>query len=83
LDRCDSSFYYAKNSLYWHISKKYKQFKYTIMGTMLLIPVLFYLTIVVAAIYFIYTWVTTIISLKREHNDLLREILKKMDKTHD
>jgi len=53
------------------------------MGTMLLIPVLFYLTIVVAAIYFIYTWVTTIISLKREHNDLLREILKKMDKTHD
>ena len=53
------------------------------MGTMLLIPVLFYLTIAVAAIYFIYTWVTTIISLKREHNDLLREILKKMDKAED
>jgi hypothetical protein len=30
--------------------------------------------------YFVYTWVSIFISLKREHNDLLREILKKMDK---
>jgi hypothetical protein len=39
----------------------------------------FYLTIIIGVFYFIYKWVTTIISLKREHNDLLREILKKMD----
>ncbi len=52
-------------------------------GAMLLIPILFYLAIVVATIYFIYTWVTTIISLKREHNDLLREILKKMDNNNN
>jgi len=50
---------------------------------MLLITGLFYLTILMVVVYFVYTWVTTFISLKREHNDLLREILKKMDKAED
>lgn len=31
-------------------------------------------------LYFIYKWVTKFISLKQEQNDLLREIIKKMDK---
>ena len=44
---------------------------------------LFYLAILFVVAYFLYTWVTTFISLKREHNDLLREILKKMDKDRD
>lgn len=55
-------------------------------GLMLFIPVLiflFYLTILLVVAYFVYTWVTTFISLKREHNDLLREILKKMDNNNN
>ena len=39
-----------------------------------------YLGIIGGICYMIYTWVTKIISLKEEHNDLLREIIKKMDK---
>jgi hypothetical protein len=39
----------------------------------------FYLVIIFGTFYFIYTWVNKFISLKQEHNDLLREILKKMD----
>lgn len=39
----------------------------------------FYLTIIVAAIYFIYTWVNKFISLKEEQNNLLREIIKKLE----
>jgi protein-S-isoprenylcysteine O-methyltransferase Ste14 len=49
-------------------------------GFMLIIWGLVYVAILIAVIYFVYTWVTTFIALKREHNDLLREILKKMDK---
>jgi hypothetical protein len=52
-------------------------------GSMFFIPVLlslFYLAILFVVAYFVYTWVSIFISLKREHNDLLREILKKMDK---
>lgn len=40
----------------------------------------FYLTLIGGIIYFVYKWVTIIISLKQEHNELLKEILKKMDK---
>lgn len=38
-----------------------------------------YLTIIIVAFYFVYTWVNKIISLKQEHNHLLREILKQME----
>jgi hypothetical protein len=38
-----------------------------------------YPVLLAGAFYLIYKWVTKIISLKQEHNDLLREILKKMD----
>jgi len=38
-----------------------------------------YLTVIFGVFYFIYKWVTAFISLKQEHNDLLREILKKME----
>ena len=52
-------------------------------GFMLIIWSLIYITLLIAVVYFVYTWVTTFISLKREHNDLLRGILKKMDKAED
>jgi len=42
--------------------------------------VILYFAIIIAIVYFIYSRVNIFISLKREHNDLLREILKKMDK---
>lgn len=41
--------------------------------------VLFYLTIILAVIYFVYTWVNKFISLKKEQNDLLREIIKRLE----
>jgi hypothetical protein len=40
---------------------------------------IFYLALIFCLFYFIYTWVNKFISLKQEHNDLLREILKKME----
>jgi len=40
---------------------------------------LFYLTIIIAVVYFVYTRVNKIISLKKEQNDLLREIINKME----
>jgi hypothetical protein len=47
---------------------------------MILIWSFMYVAILIVVVYVVYKWVTTFISLKREHNDLLREILKKMDK---
>ncbi len=48
-----------------------------------MIPVIlmlfFYLAIVVIVLYLIYKWVTKTISLKQEHNDLLREIIRKLE----
>ena len=44
---------------------------------------LFYLAVIFLVFYLIYTWVNKIISLKKEHNDLLREIIKKMDNKLD
>ena len=38
-----------------------------------------YLTIIFGILYLIYTWVNRFILLKQEHNDLLREIIKKME----
>ena len=38
-----------------------------------------YLAILVGIFYLIYTWVNKFISLRQEQNDLLREIIKKMD----
>jgi hypothetical protein len=38
-----------------------------------------YLVIIAAIIYMIYKWVTKIIALKQEHNDLLKEIIRKME----
>ena len=40
---------------------------------------LFYLTIIAVVFFLIYTWVNKFISLKQEQNDLLKEIIKKMD----
>lgn len=37
------------------------------------------LMLIVAVIYFIYKWVNIFITLKEEQNDLLREIVEKMD----
>ncbi|WP_339925500.1 hypothetical protein [uncultured Cyclobacterium sp.] len=41
----------------------------------------FYFAIIIGVFYLIYTWVNKFISLKKEQNDLLREIVKKMDKS--
>ena len=53
------------------------------MGMLPFIPLLFvvvvYLSIIAGIFYLIYTWVNKFIVLKHEHNDLLREIIKKMD----
>ena len=45
----------------------------------LLIVIVIYLVIIFGILYFIYKWVNKFISLKEEHNDLLREIIKKME----
>jgi hypothetical protein len=38
-----------------------------------------YLAIIGGIFYLIYTWVNKFISLEQEHNDLLKEIIKRMD----
>jgi len=40
---------------------------------------LFYLSIIAAVFYLVYTWVTKFISLKEEQNNLLRENIKRME----
>ena len=45
----------------------------------MLIIVVFYLAIIFAILYLIYKWVNKFISLKQQHNDLLKEIIVKMD----
>ena len=53
------------------------------MGLFAIFPflfILFYLAILASIFYLFYTWVQKFIALKQEHNDLLREIIKKMDK---
>lgn len=41
--------------------------------------ILAYLGIIGFVFYLIYTWVNKFISLKQEQNDLLREIVRKME----
>ncbi len=55
------------------------------MGIFSIFPillVLFYLAIIFAILYLVYTWVTRIISLKEEHNDLLKEIIKRIENSN-
>jgi len=40
---------------------------------------IFYLTIIGVVFYLVYTWVNKFISLKKEQNDLLKEIIKRME----
>jgi len=53
------------------------------MGLFAFLPLLiigvFYLAIVAGLFFLIYTWVNKFINLRQEQNDLLREIIKKMD----
>ena len=52
------------------------------MGNLIFLPMLvgiIYLMVILGILYLIYTWVSKFILLKQEHNDLLREIIKKMD----
>lgn len=42
--------------------------------------VIVYLAIIFGILYLIYTWVNKFISLKEEHNSLLREISRKLEK---
>lgn len=41
--------------------------------------VIVYVVIIVGILYMIYKWVNQFISLRQEQNDLLREIINKMD----
>ena len=41
--------------------------------------IIIYLAIIFGILYLIYKWVNKFISLKQEHNDLLREIIKKIE----
>ncbi len=45
-----------------------------------ILMIVFYLAIIIGVFYLIYMWMKKIISLKQEHNDLLREIIKKNGK---
>jgi len=52
------------------------------MGNLIFLPMLvgiIYLMVILGILYLIYTWVNKFILLKQEHNDLLREIIKKME----
>lgn len=44
-----------------------------------ILMILFYLAIIIGIFYLVYTWVNKFIALKEEHNNILREIIKKMD----
>ena len=38
-----------------------------------------YIAIIFGVLYLVYSWVNRVISLKQEHNELLKEIIRKMD----
>ncbi|MPN57934.1 hypothetical protein SDC9_205630 [bioreactor metagenome] len=42
------------------------------------IVMVFYLAIIAGVLYMIYTWVNKFLALKKEHNELLREIVEKV-----
>jgi len=50
------------------------------MQALIYLPILIYIVLVVSILYFIFKWVNTFIALKKEHNNLLKEIVDKMDK---
>ena len=57
--------------------------KTTTMGMFALLPFLFvvvYLVIFFVILFLVYYWVSKFIALRQEQNDLLREIIKRMDK---
>ncbi|MFY9151622.1 MAG: hypothetical protein WAO52_06400 [Prolixibacteraceae bacterium] len=41
--------------------------------------IFFYILILAGILYLIYTWVTKFISLREEQNNLLKEIIKRLD----
>ncbi len=43
------------------------------------IIILFYLIIIGSILYLIYSWVRKFISLREEQNELLREVIRKLD----
>lgn len=49
------------------------------LGIFPFLIILVYLAILAAFLYMIYLWVNRFISLKQEHNNLLRKIIQKMD----
>ena len=52
------------------------------MGLLSVVPFLLifiYLSVLAGILYLIYTWVNKFITLKQEQNDLLREIIKKLE----
>jgi hypothetical protein len=52
------------------------------MGLFAIFPLLIgivYLAIIFGILYLIYTWVNKFIELRQEQNNLLREIIKKLD----
>ncbi|WP_297099505.1 hypothetical protein [uncultured Draconibacterium sp.] len=49
------------------------------MAPLIFLPILIYVALVVTILYFIFKWVNTFIQLKQEHNELLKEIIKRMD----
>lgn len=53
------------------------------MGIFAFFPILVafcYFALILVIINFIYKWANKFLILKQEHNDLLREIIKKMDR---
>jgi archaellum component FlaF (FlaF/FlaG flagellin family) len=52
------------------------------MGFFALVPVLIILinlVLIIGVLYLVFNWANKIISLKQENNELLREIINKMD----
>ena len=49
------------------------------MGPFIIIY-LFYIAVFFVILFFIYKWVTKFLSLKQEQNDILRELVSKMNK---
>lgn len=54
-------------------------FKINIMGISGFLLVLFNLILIGIVFFLVFTWVTKIIRLKQEQNDLLREIIKRLE----
>lgn len=38
-----------------------------------------YIGLIIAILIFVYKWMKKVLALKQEHNDLLRELVKKLD----